>query len=840
MNNEYIPTEEDLTAYALGEADDAQKKLIEEAIAVQPVTKALLDEIRGTIELSEATFAGLKAEELSEKQRASVEAAVATVIPMPRKNNWLRVVSYAATVALMAGIGYAVLTPELVRYSPEFRHDSPQELMAQRQSASTKQTISTEGEKSQLKPGDEGLYRYREAKDDETNRADADNKGTGTRTLIAAKPITSERPVVLGETPSTIVTFFAEPSAEHAPANVSITPGQTEQIVIAGGKKNEVDQFGFVQNQPGNPVPASKASVRIASRTLGNDEIDKLQSLGYLEDDLDARINEVQQQYVDQIQDPFQKTKKRLELQKMQGGRFQVAGSPSVQEQWRFEPRPIQPVVTPGTEAYERIIENKFKQVSQDPLSTFSIDVDTASYANVRRFLNQSQLPPVDAVRIEELINYFDYDYPQPIGEDPFSATIEVAQAPWNAQHKLVRVGLKGKDIVAEERPATNLVFLLDVSGSMNNPNKLPLLKQSLRLLTEQLTENDRVAIAVYAGKSGLVLPSTPGNMQNEIIDALNRLSAGGSTNGGAGIQLAYDVASQNFIQGGVNRVILATDGDFNVGTTSREALVNMIEQKAKSGVFLSVLGFGMGNLKDATMEKLADKGNGNYAYIDTFSEAKKVLVDEMSGTLFTIAKDVKIQVEFNPSKVQAYRLIGYENRALANRDFNDDTKDAGEIGAGHTVTALYEIVPTGVTMSTRAGVDELRYQKTAPVETQPVNASVNSEVSSELLTVKLRYKQPDGQTSKLLAFPVEDVNSGYNGASTDFKFASAVAAFGMKLRNSPFAASMNYDTVLSLAEGGVGPDLNGYRSEFLSLVRQARSLSPQPVPMRYQEPISR
>lgn len=827
MNNDYIPTEEDLTAYALNEADEAQKKMIEDAIATQPATKTLLDELRGTIELSEATFAGLKAEELSEKQRASVEAAVATVIPMPRKNNWRRVVSYAATVAVVGGIGYAVLNPALARYNPEFQ----QELMAKRLTQNElagANDLTRPSEETEVSVG----YRYREAKDDNANRADGDGKGVSTQTIVAAKPVESERPPLPGDIPSSVDMLFAQPNAQPQLGAEGISAGKPVPIVRAGEKKNEADQFGFVQDHAGSPIPAANSPVRIASRTLGNSEREQLESLGYLGDDSDVQMKVVQPYYADRIQ----QTQKRLELQKMQGGRIQIAGSPSVQEEWRSAPRPVQPPPTPGTEAYERIIENKFKQVSQDPLSTFSIDVDTASYANMRRFLNQSQLPPVDSVRIEELINYFDYDYPQPNGEDPFSANVEVAQAPWNAQHKLVRVGLKGKEIVAEERPATNLVFLLDVSGSMNNANKLPLLKQSLRLLTEQLTENDRVAIAVYAGNSGLVLPSTPGNNHQTIFDALNRLNAGGSTNGGAGIQLAYDVASQNFIQGGVNRVILATDGDFNVGTTNRESLVNMIEQKAKSGVFLSVLGFGMGNLKDATMEKLADKGNGNYAYIDTFSEAKKVLVDEMSGTLFTIAKDVKIQVEFNPSRVQAYRLLGYENRALANRDFNDDTKDAGEIGAGHTVTALYEIVPTGVTMSTRLGVDELRYQKTTPVESQPVNATVRSEVSSELLTVKLRYKQPDGQTSKLLTFPVEDVNRFYNGASTDFKFASAVAAFGMKLRNSPFAANMNYDTVLSLAEGGVGPDLNGYRSEFLSLVRQARSLSPQP--RRYLESI--
>ena len=512
--------------------------------------------------------------------------------------------------------------------------------------------------------------------------------------------------------------------------------------------------------------------------------------------------------------------------------RRRIASAPP-QDLYRApQPAPI----TPGTEAYDRIVESQFKRVAQDPLSTFSIDVDTAAYSNMRRFITQGQMPPVNAVRIEELINYFNYDYPQPTGEDPFSSNIEVASAPWNPQHKLVRIGLKGKDIVAEERPASNLVFLLDVSGSMSSHNKLPLVKQSIRMLTQQLTAHDRVAIVVYAGNSGLVLPSTAGNNHQAIITALDRLNAGGSTNGGAGIELAYRVAAENFIDGGVNRVILATDGDFNVGNTGRNGLVQQIESSAKTGVFLSVLGFGMGNLKDATMENLADKGNGNYAYIDTFHEAKKVLVDQMNGTLFTIAKDVKIQVEFNPNRVQSYRLIGYENRALANRDFNDDTKDAGEIGAGHTVTALYEIVPKGVSATMpQPGVDGLRY---APVQEEEAIAKPLGDVvmGQELLTVKLRYKQPDGNESKLLEFHVSDTNANYNEASTDFKFATAVALFGMKLRHSPFAQHMSYDTVLQLAQGSVGHDLNGYRSEFLGLVQQAKGMNPQPRYEQYKQ----
>ena len=394
-----------------------------------------------------------------------------------------------------------------------------------------------------------------------------------------------------------------------------------------------------------------------------------------------------------------------------------------------------------NTEAYDRIEDNRFLEVSNNPLSTFSIDVDTASYANVRRFLQRGTLPPKDAVRIEEMLNYFSYDYPVPSGEGPFSASVEVAQAPWALEHRLVRIGLKGKEVAMKNRPSSNLVFLLDVSGSMQPSNKLPLLKKAMRLLVDRLGEKDRVAIVVYAGASGLVLPSTSADQKERILAALENLEAGGSTNGGSGIRLAYQTAVSHFISGGINRVILATDGDFNVGTTNQGDLTRLIEDNARSGVFLTVLGFGMGNYKDSTLEKLADMGNGNYAYIDNINEARKVLVDEINSTLITIAKDVKIQIEFNPLQVSAYRLIGYENRLLRQEDFNDDTKDAGEIGAGHTVTVFYEIVPAGRGLSI-PGVDPLKYQ--TPMGTTEVAQS------GELLTLKLRYKQPDGQTSRL------------------------------------------------------------------------------------------
>ncbi len=471
-------------------------------------------------------------------------------------------------------------------------------------------------------------------------------------------------------------------------------------------------------------------------------------------------------------------------------------------------------------ESYSHLEENPFLAVARAPLSTFSVDVDTASYSNTRRFLNENRLPPKDAVRIEEFINYFSYDYPQPVGTAPFSVTAEVSSCPWNASHKLVHIGLQGKRVAQENLPPSNLVFLLDVSGSMMEPNKLPLVKSALAMLAEQLTTRDHVAIVVYAGSSGLVLPPTSGDHKGEILAALSKLEGGGSTNGGEGIQLAYKVAQANFIKGGINRVILATDGDFNVGVTSEADLARLIEEKRRSGVFLSVLGFGTGNVKDSTMEKLADKGNGNYAYVDTLNEARKVFGNEIGGTLYTIAKDVKIQVEFNSQQAAAYRLIGYENRLLADRDFNDDAKDAGDIGAGHTVTALYEVVPYGQ-MYMNPGVDELKYQRPA----QTSSALANNK---ELLTVKLRYKEPQASTSKLLNIGVVDNGEQFGKASDNLKFSSAVAAFGMLLKDSKYKGDVNYNEVLRLAQSSIGADLQGYRAEFVRLVEQAQDLSVQ------------
>ena len=471
-----------------------------------------------------------------------------------------------------------------------------------------------------------------------------------------------------------------------------------------------------------------------------------------------------------------------------------------------------------NTEEYSHIRENGFRPVASAPLSTFSIDVDKASYANVRRFLNQGSLPPADAVRLEEMINYFTYDLPEPRGEHPFSITTEVGAAPWAPQHRLVRIGIQGKRLRGERMPPSNLVFLIDVSGSMGEPNKLPLVKRSLRLLVDQLDERDHVSIVVYAGNAGLALPCTPGAERTRILNAIDNLEAGGSTAGGAGIQLAYRIARENFVAEGNNRVILATDGDFNVGASSEGELVRLIEQERRSGVFLTVLGFGTGNYADARMESLADKGNGNYFYIDNLMEGRKVFVEELQGTLFTIAKDVKIQVEFNPAEVASYRLVGYENRALRDEDFNNDSIDAGELGAGHTVTALYEIIPVGGEgPSIVPGVDPLRYQRPAPRPDAP---------RGELLTVKLRYQRPEGSTSQLLEAPVRDVERRDQRLSDDFGFATAVAEFGMLLRNSEFKGTSSGSSVLEMARAHRGEDRDGYRAEFIQLVRAWQTLT--------------
>ena len=469
-----------------------------------------------------------------------------------------------------------------------------------------------------------------------------------------------------------------------------------------------------------------------------------------------------------------------------------------------------------NTEEYGRIQENGFKSVADTPLSTFSIDVDPASYSNMRRFINRGELPPADAIRTEELVNYFSYDYPKPTGNDPVKITVEAGTCTWNTAHRLVRIGLKAKEIPTEQLPASNLVFLIDVSGSMWGANRLDLVKSSLKLLVNNLRNKDKVAIVTYAGSAGVKLEATSGGDKQKIREAIDELTAGGSTAGGAGIHLAYQIAKKNFISDGNNRIILCSDGDFNIGVSSAEGLEQLIEKERKSGVHLTVLGYGMGNYKDKKIQVLAEKGNGNHAYIDNLQEANRVLVGEFGATLHTVAKDVKLQVEFNPSQVQAYRLIGYESRLLKDEDFNNDAKDAGDMGAGHTVTAFYEVIPAGVKNEYVGKVDDLKYQKKEKMTLKPTG-------SDELLTVKLRYKAPDKDVSRKMELPFVD-NKG-DSVSSDFRFASAVAMFGQLLRDSDFKGIADYDKVIKLAKQGLNNDERGYRREFIRLVEAAKGL---------------
>ncbi len=534
----------------------------------------------------------------------------------------------------------------------------------------------------------------------------------------------------------------------------------------------------------GEPAPSARANVPAARSQLDEQTRRQLESLGYVAGLEDAPPTD------------------RASLDQLRS--LGYLGPPDIRQQ----SAPF------TTEAYDHIPDNPFILVSQDPRSTFSVDVDTASYSILRRFLTGGSLPPKDAVRIEELVNYFRYDYAPPTDGRPFAVHMETASCPWKPDHRLVRIALKGKELSRGERPPANLVFLLDVSGSMDEPNKLPLVQAAMKLLVNELTPKDRVAIVVYAGAEGLALPSTRASDKSAILAVLDRLSAGGTTHGSAGLKLAYETAEKSFIKGGVNRVILATDGDFNVGVTNQGELIRLIEDEAKSGVFLTALGFGMGNLKDSTLEKLADHGNGNYAYIDTLWEARKVLVEQMGSTLVTIAKDVKLQLEFNPSTVKAFRLVGYENRVLAHQDFNDDKKDAGDIGAGHTVTALYEVVPPGGEIEV-PGVDPLKYQ-------EPTRPSGRAQ-TDELLTLKLRYKQPDGDTSTLMEVTLKDGGQAFDAASTDFRFAASVASFGMVLRDSPYKGSADFAKTLKWAKASQGADEGSLRAELVTLIEKAR-----------------
>ena len=752
------------TAYVLGELDDQERAAFERELESSPEAGEILDDIRDTVGLLREGYASEEQVYLSAEQRQMVEIEAAPQVPAGRSRMTWAAGMAAAAVVLMGMV--TIIAPSLLRS----RQAAGPSLVA----------LNT--------PVPGGPI----------ERAPAPRLVVRNPNELATPPDTTA--ILVEPSPSQDAQSVpTEPAAGVAGQAESLAADRDSGIVVAQLQK---------QSTPPPPPPAAPG----ASPTQGirTEEL--------------YQMRETYVAAVSNTGEPKAGPEGDLRARALPSQGVPVQGFAALGNEvdaisgMRHELRPDLPRRDRfNTEEYDRIVDNPFVPVSQDPLATFSIDVDTAAYANVRRFLNQRTLPPPDAVRIEEMLNYFTYDYAGPTGEHPVRVHTEVAAAPWNPQHRLVRFGIKGREIPRDERASSNLVFLIDVSGSMRDRNKLELLKDGMKLLAEQLTENDRVAIVVYAGASGMVLPSTTGDKKEVVIRALDRLSAGGSTNGGAGIELAYNTAVRNFIEGGTNRVVLATDGDFNVGVTNNGVLTRLIEEKAKTGVFLSVLGFGTGNYNDAGLESLADQGNGNYAYIDTIKEARKVLVQEMGSTLITIAKDVKIQIEFNPAAVNAYRLIGYENRVLEHQDFNDDTKDAGEIGSDHTVTALFEIVPAGVEINL-PGVDPLKYQT-------PTSTTGNAG-NGELLTMKIRYKAPDGDTSRLMEVAVVDRQTRLTDASDDYRFTTAVAGFGMLLRDSPHKGSVTFDDVIRIAEASKGADAEGYRAEFIELVRRARAIS--------------
>jgi Ca-activated chloride channel homolog len=779
ISEQIFPADPRITAYALGELEGDELKLIEAAVNADPALQAAVTELRG--------FGGQLSTALGDEPAVAQEATK----PAPKKRRGLVIPFPLHYLATAAAACFAVVV--WVRHEAIKPAESIQEMPSERVSApeaAMSSVVDTAALKSVPEP--------------------------------ATLPPVAMAAAALPETPVAEVKFD-QTLALSGPTGVGLA-------------KNELRESDarIVQAAP----PAAQVNGQFIREQK---ELAKLEAKGrsqYLAGDQDGAAATFDAVLALNPENPRAKSfKDRIEYEKKavaglneQKTRAQMLEV--VSNSWQRPSGYVSTAAAPApaimaleAETYTHANDNAYHVVSVDPLSTFSVDVDTASYSYVRRFLTGGRLPPRDAVRVEELINYFPYRYTPPTGDVPFAAKLEVASAPWAPEHRLVRIGLKGREFTAESRPPANLVFLLDVSGSMSSANKLPLVKESLRMLVERLRPDDRVAIVTYAGSSGLALPSTPASKKNEILASLDNLNSGGSTNGAMGIHLAYDIAKANFMaNGGINRVILCTDGDFNVGVTNRDELVGLIEEKAKSRVFLSIFGFGMGNLKDSTLEALSGKGNGTYGYIDNRREAEKVFVEQVEGTLATIAKDVKIQVEFNPAKVASYRLIGYENRILAKEDFNNDAVDAGDIGAGHTVTALYEIVPVGVESdgTVRPAVDPLKYQKTEADVRKPAASTTGSR---ELLTVKIRYKAPEGDVSKKQEFPLIDTGAGFAKADGEFRFAAAVAAWGMLLRDSPHKGSATFEQVLAWAEDGLGDDAGGHRAEFIQLVRKSAEL---------------
>ena len=617
----------------------------------------------------------------------------------------------------------------------------------------------------------------------------------------------------------------AAPSAPAAPANFIIVQGR----VLDRATRQGLPGVTVLLKGTAQGVSTDAAGHYTLANVPGQHAVLVFSSVGYITQEQPVRAEQMPD--VELVADTKQLSESVVgySLQDRVAG-IRIRGAAKLRANRNYSAAPATMAPYPAQneagagDTYAKIVENKFEDAAKTPLSTFALDVDGASYTNVRRFLNEGQLPPRDAVRVEEMLNYFTYHYPAPLttSPDPVHISTELSACPWNASHQLARIGVQARRVETASLPPANLVFLVDVSGSMIGPDRLGLVQNGLKLLVRQLRPQDKVALVAYAGAAGLVLPATPGSQPRVILDAIDRLEAGGSTAGGAGLRLAYSVATQNFQKEGNNRVILCTDGDFNVGESSEAAMEQLITDQRETGVFLSVLGVGRGNLRDSQMELLADKGNGNYGYLDNLDEARRVLVAQFGGTLFTVAKDVKLQVEFNPARVKHYRLVGYENRLLATEDFNNDRKDAGELGAGHTVTALYEIEPAN---SANPLVDKLKYQPVAPQ--WPATAAPNASVGAELLTVKLRYKTPQGLLSTLLSQPLTGAALPLEKASADLRFSAAVAEFGMLLRQSEQRGTATYAQAIQLADAARADDADGYRAELVRLIKLAQGLSP-------------
>ncbi len=836
-----------LTAYALDELDAGEREAVETYLAGNAAARTAVEEIRETVATLRDEFRGEPALALGAKQREAVlgngtplddaESKIVRPGGFSRVSRFLGIAAVAACLGLVSVVGLRHFMEEVSRPALKEAAAESEKATARKEQASEEDRSGSVNTETRFMKRDESavpapvdaLASDPQAAAEEAGAsgpsAVADNVAAGKASAamrqVAPKPVPSDyaaspkkkdAPVsreTIPEMPSLDAAPFAEAISAPAPAGSSTGFGDG----FGGGGAGDGLGGGSLLGGASANDP-SVAGMRESKQLRG---ASKVEWSGAVAPNSTA--------------EPADKPMPKMaELQKSESD----AAAPELRRRTAL-PAAEERAGAAG-ERYAELIDNPFVSTWDENVSTFSIDVDNAAYSNIRRFVTRNhQLPPKDAVRIEEMINYFDYDYPQPADKHPFSVNLEVASCPWEKEARLVRIGLKGLEMHPDQRPASNLVFLIDVSGSMSSDDKLPLLQSAMMALVDGLNEDDSIAIVVYAGSSGLVLDSTSGDLKGKIKEALGKLQSGGSTNGGQGIELAYATAKRHFIEGGVNRVVLASDGDFNVGVTNRDDLIAMVEERAKSdAIFLTVLGFGQGNLNDNMMEQIADKGNGNYFYIDNGKEGQRVLVDRLSATLVTIAKDVKIQVDFNPAKVARYRLIGYANRMLANKDFRDDTKDAGEIGAGHTVTALYQVLPAGTEKAVAEAEEKARVESEESKYLRPRAALGDAEAaraqelvsSEELLTVRLRYKQPDGEKAEEFEVGITDPGTRWEEASGDFRFAASVAGYGMLLRDSEYKGLLNYDLVLELADEGKGSDPHGLRAEFIDLVESSKAMS--------------